>query len=355
MNKKGMSWWILFWIILLFMIMTSIIRNSYYRQSMYNQNEYGDMYEEQLQQQLEEDIKKELYKDQIGDDIYDDMFECEYEPEYYLTDNMEIVLKCPTHITDQGEEIIDSELQTYKVTKVISGNTIELLSGEIIRLIGINAPESGEKCYLESKETLKDLVLDKEVILEKDIENKDGYGRLLRYVYVNDTFVNFEIVRLGFAHKYDYGSNTNYSLQFKLAENEAKQNKECLWKTEEIDYIQDKCIFIKRFNYNAVGNDNYNLNGEYVIFGNKCFYDIDMSGWTIKDETSSNIYTISNFIFQGGSTFILFSGIGTNSNFELYWGRRSGDYAAIWNNGGDTLFLRNSKGDLVLTQSYYGY
>ena len=39
----------------------------------------------------------------------------------------------------------------------------------------------------------------------------------------------------------------------------------------------------------------------------------------------------------------------------INWGRTSGDYAAIWNNGGDTLFLRDSSGNLVLSQSYSGY
>jgi len=54
-------------------------------------------------------------------------------------------------------------------------------------------------------------------------------------------------------------------------------------------------------------------------------------------------------------TFTLYTGTGTNTNSALYWGRTSGNYAAIWNNGGDTLFLRDSNGNLVLSQSYLGY
>lgn len=121
------------------------------------------------------------------------------------------------------------------------------------------------------------------------------------------------------------------------------------------NYIQDQCIYITNFHFNAAGNDNYNLNDEYVTFANKCSYSIDMVGWTIKDVIASHIYTIPSFTFQAGATFTLFTGTGTNTNSALYWGRTSGNYAAIWNSGGDTLFLRDSNGNLVLSQSYSGY
>lgn len=114
-------------------------------------------------------------------------------------------------------------------------------------------------------------------------------------------------------------------------------------------------IYITNFHFNAAGDDNYNLNNEYVTFGNKCSYSIDMTSWTIKDETASHLYAIPPFTFQAGSTFTLFTGTGTNTNSALYWGRTSGNYAAIWNNNGDTLFLRDSSGNLVLSQSYSGY
>ena len=244
---------------------------------------------------------------------------------------------------------------TYEVTSVIDGDTIEINTSERVRLIGINAPEEGEKCYEESKEYLENFLSDKEITLERDMEDKDQYDRLLRYVFADGHNVNYGMVYLGFAHKYEFGSNTKYSSWFEEAENEAKQNEGCLWKLEEVNYIQDKCIYITNLHFNAAGDDNYNLNDEYVTFGNKCSYSIDMGGWTIKDETASHIYTILAFTFQSGATFTLYTGSGTNTNSALYWGRTSGDYAAIWNNGGDTLFLRDSGGNLVLSQSYSGY
>ncbi|MBU1031026.1 MAG: thermonuclease family protein [Nanoarchaeota archaeon] len=356
MDKKGSSWWTWFWIILFLMIMTSVISNSFYRRSMYRQMMYDDMYEDQLQQQLEDDMMRDLYRDQMRDDMYNDMMYDDMMRDLYKDD-----LGRGTYENyyppsqNQEEQDSESEEESKTVSSVSDGDTIKLSNGETIRLIGLNAPESGQSCSSEATDKLKEFVLGKEVILEQDVDDKDQYSRLLRYVYVDSIFVNLEMVRLGLAHKYEYGSNTKYSSKFEQAENEAKQNEGCLWKSEEVNYIQDKCIYITNFHFNAAGNDNYNLNDEYVTFGNKCSYSIGMDSWTIKDETASHIYTIPSFTFQSGATFTLYTGRGTNTNSVLYWGRTSGDYAAIWNNGGDTLFLRDSKGNLVLSKSYSGY
>ena len=51
---------------------------------------------------------------------------------------------------------------------------------------------------------LMELVAGKEVRLEKDKTGRDKYGRLLRYVYVDDVFVNKKLVRDGFAYAQAY-------------------------------------------------------------------------------------------------------------------------------------------------------
>ena len=353
-SKTGSGWWTLIWGIMLFFIM---IQNVIWLRSIYlgeiREEAMNDMYEDQLQQQIKDDMMEDLYRDRMRDDIeenarWDDRMrdvygdDLGYENYYPPSQNQEY----------QDSE---SEEESKTVSSVLDGDTIKLSTGETVRLIGINAPEEGEKCYAESKEFLEDFISDKEITLEKDVEDKDQYGRLLRYVFADKYNVNYGMIYLGFAHKYEYGLNKKYSSWFQDAENEAKQNGDCLWKSEEINYVQDQCISITNFNFNAVGDDNYNLNDEYVTFKNACSYSIEMSSWTIKDETASHIYTIPSFIFQAGSTFTLFTGVGTNTNSALYWGRTSGNYAAVWNNNGDTLFLRDSNGNLVLTQSYLGY
>jgi micrococcal nuclease len=73
----------------------------------------------------------------------------------------------------------------------------------------------------------------KVVRLERDEkgEGKDVYGRLLRYVYVDDIFVNAELVRKGYASVYPKGlfpEMEHYDL-LKEAEEEAKEAGRGMW------------------------------------------------------------------------------------------------------------------------------
>ena len=91
-----------------------------------------------------------------------------------------------------------SSISELTVIKVIDGDTFVLAKGQVIRLICIDAPEQGTKGSEDAKAFLESLILNKEVILEKDVSNTDKYDRLLRYVYVNGVFVNKEIINHGY-------------------------------------------------------------------------------------------------------------------------------------------------------------
>lgn len=100
------------------------------------------------------------------------------------------------------------------VSRVIDGDTIELVNGRRVRYIGIDTPEKSEYFFEEATTKNSELVLGKEVRLEKDISETDQYGRLLRYVYVGDLFVNAELVRLGYAREAYYPPDTIHSDEF---------------------------------------------------------------------------------------------------------------------------------------------
>jgi micrococcal nuclease len=121
----------------------------------------------------------------------------------------------------------------------VDGDTIEVeIDGQeyIVRYIGIDTPETVhpsqpvEYMGKEASAKNKELVLNKKVQLEKDITDKDKYGRLLRYVYVDDIMVNQELVRLGYASVYTYPPDVKYVYKFMQAELEAKTAKRGLWK-----------------------------------------------------------------------------------------------------------------------------
>ena len=124
------------------------------------------------------------------------------------------------------------------VVRVIDGDTIEV---DIIgmrykvRYIGIDTPELDDKrpefCALAQEATRynRQLVDGKTVRLEKDISETDKYGRLLRYVYVDDIFVNAELVRQGLAWTEAYESDTKYQDYLEELEMEARQAGRRLW------------------------------------------------------------------------------------------------------------------------------
>lgn len=115
------------------------------------------------------------------------------------------------------------------VTHVIDGDTIEIEGGYHVRYIGIDTPEIGELYYGKAAEANRNLVEGKKVHLEKDVEDKDEYGRLLRYVWVDDTMVNAELVSSGYAYSYSYPPNVKYQAYFLQLEREAREQELGLW------------------------------------------------------------------------------------------------------------------------------
>jgi micrococcal nuclease len=235
---------------------------------------------------------------------------------------------------------------TNIVDYVIDGDTVELRDGERVRLIGINTPEMGQPYSAEAKNKLKELIEGKQVNLEKDITERDQYGRLLRYIWLDNTLINLKMVRLGYANSYTYPPDVKYQDQIIAAEREARESKIGLWAPAEAG----ECIIVSYMHADAAGNDNYNLNDEYIIFKNICSQEFNMANWTVKDE-ATHIFTFSGFYLASQATITLYSGSGTNTTDKLYWNRADERYA-IWNNDGDTVYLRDAAGNLVLEYSY---
>ena len=118
---------------------------------------------------------------------------------------------------------------TGYVTRVIDGDTVVIEGGERVRLLYIDTPEKGQPCYKEASNRLTELIDGKDIVLERVGENRDKYGRLLRYIFVNDTLVNMVLVREGWAHLYIYDKGP-YHDQFIEAEQAAKAEEGCVWK-----------------------------------------------------------------------------------------------------------------------------
>lgn len=136
----------------------------------------------------------------------------------------------------------DKSEEWATVSRVIDGDTIELDTREKVRYIGINTPESVDprrkvECFgKEASSFNKNLVEGKTVRLEKDISDRDKYGRLLRFVYLEDgTFINEVLVREGYAYASPYTPDVSKKELFREAEFDARIHTRGLWSPDTCD------------------------------------------------------------------------------------------------------------------------
>jgi peptide/nickel transport system permease protein len=117
--------------------------------------------------------------------------------------------------------IPDNPPQIGRVVDIIDGNTIKVFIGEyvyVVRYIGVEVPDTSEPNGMEAEYKNADLVYQKEITLIPDQTDKDARGRLLRYVLVGDTFVNYELVAQGLAQAADAPPNSACAEYFQGAE-----------------------------------------------------------------------------------------------------------------------------------------
>jgi micrococcal nuclease len=241
---------------------------------------------------------------------------------------------------------------TALVARVIDGDTIEvLLAGRIetVRLLGINANESGECFSTQASSALADLVGGRDVVLVPDRSERDQYGRLLRYVYVDGIFVNEAMVDGGLALAVSYQPDTTWAEDLERAQQDAKAARRGLWALDACGspLLPEGAVVISDLVCNAPGNDAENLNGEWAQILNAGDSGIDLTGWVLKDESSSNRYRFpDHFVLSPNATTRVHSGSGIDAAADLYWGNAT---SAVWNNGGDTAFLLDPNGNVVST------
>jgi len=116
-----------------------------------------------------------------------------------------------------------------KVTRALDGDTVLLNSGDKVRYIGIDAPEKGECFAEEAARRNHEIVAGKEVRLELDVRLTDPYGRLLAYVYLDETFVNALLIGEGYCRAAAFAPNTKHREFFEALEEDAKRDERGMW------------------------------------------------------------------------------------------------------------------------------
>lgn len=216
-----------------------------------------------------------------------------------------------------------------RVGRVIDGDTLELENGSKVRLNGINTPEKGERLWDEARIELL-WVEGSEVRLERDIERKDRYGRLLMYVYSDGEMINQRLVAKGLAHVYRTKNRMHLDVLLE-EEKKAREKQLGIWEESE-----EGCVELLELDAEE----------EYFVIENKCPYKVNISYWKVKDEATNSL-EFPEFMLEANALLTVHSGKGISNITDLYWGKGN-----VWNNDYDRLFLRDSDGLLVAFEEY---
>ena len=121
----------------------------------------------------------------------------------------------------------------------VDGDTLDVELGdtvERVRLVGIDTPESvipgvEPECFgPEASRRLARLApVGTSVRVERDIEARDSYGRLLGYLYVGDVMVNLVLVAEGYARVLRIPPNTAFAPEFAAAQRDARRDRLAMW------------------------------------------------------------------------------------------------------------------------------
>jgi len=156
---------------------------------------------------------------------------------------------------DKHDGVTPPVSSEFRVSRVIDGDTIVLSDGEHVRYLGIDAPEThvlrdghwidAPKPFgPEAAEFNRRMVEGKIVRLEYDVERYDKYNRTLAYIYVDDKFVNAELLKEGYACVFNKSPNVKYADEFVNLQREARLARRGMWGAVEKITAADAADYI---------------------------------------------------------------------------------------------------------------
>jgi micrococcal nuclease len=207
------------------------------------------------------------------------------------------------------------------VERVVDGDTA-IISNHSVRFLGINSPEKGEIGHDAAMDFLKSKIEKKNVTLVFGKDRMDLYGRELAYVFFNNENVNLESVKLGYSNVYFPNGKDPYYGNF------ADAWQDCLEKGMNLcNRSNDTCLSVEK----------WDTRNQVVILKNTCNYDLNITGWSVKDEGRKNYRFSDKSLLAGEEVSLVPSD----------WGK---DY--VWTETGDSIFVRDNFGKLVYWNTY---
>ena len=122
---------------------------------------------------------------------------------------------------------------TERVTRVVDGDTVELSASGRARLIGVDTPEvyGGVECFgRQASAFTKRRLSGRRVRVRVGVDDRDRYGRLLVYLYLDGRMFNEELVRKGYASPLTVPPNVEHAERFVRLARRAREEQLGLWR-----------------------------------------------------------------------------------------------------------------------------
>jgi endonuclease YncB( thermonuclease family) len=235
---------------------------------------------------------------------------------------------------------------TATVVKVYDGDTFTLDNGDKVRLKWVNTPERKppEPFHAEATRVTEKMVLGRQVSLLVDPDNaRDGYGRLIAGILVGEQNLSLRLIEEGLGHVFLIPPEPDDPSELLAAQERARAARKGIWSTDRYA----STLHISSFHADARGDDDINVNGEYLRLCNITAQPLDVAGYALVNRAGER-FELPSLIVPAGHTVIVTTGRGEHQadpslQLQIYLGRG----APIWDDAHDVATLLDPAGERV--------
>lgn len=249
---------------------------------------------------------------------------------------------------DSPPQTLDPSMRVAaEVIAVTDGDSIDVATGDAaftVRLAALNAPELGECFFDVTSAHLTETVLGATVSLE--LFGTDQFDRTLAHVFAGDRHINLEMVSSGLALASSPDEQDPYRDIMVSTEEEAFESRAGLWAADacgSADGLAEVSIDPDQSEPDPPGPDGARLHDEVMTVVNNGHESVDLTGWTLRDESSRH-----RFSFPGGTSMEPGEFLEVHSD-AVGWDPGG---TPVWNNEGDMALLLDPSGTVVSRWRY---